>query len=39
VSLSVSVEIAVANRNVAHERYRTGTYQSALAGILEGSAS
>ena len=29
------VEIAVANRNVAHERYRTGTYQAALTGILE----
>jgi glycosyltransferase involved in cell wall biosynthesis len=32
------VEIAVANRNVAHERYRTGTYLSALTGLLEGSA-
>ena len=33
------VEIAVANRNVAHERYRTGTYQSALTGILEGGTT
>jgi glycosyltransferase involved in cell wall biosynthesis len=33
------VEIAVANRNVAHERYRTGAYLSALTAILEGSAS
>ena len=33
------VEIAIANRNVAYERYRTTTYQSALTGILEGSVS
>jgi glycosyltransferase involved in cell wall biosynthesis len=32
------VEVGVANRNVAHERYRTGAYLSALTGILEGSA-
>jgi glycosyltransferase involved in cell wall biosynthesis len=32
------VEVAVANRNVAHERYRTGAYLSALTGILEGRA-
>lgn len=29
------VEIAVANRNVAHERYRTSVYQSALTSLLE----
>lgn len=33
------VEIAVSNRNVAHERYRAGAYQAALTGILEGRAS
>ena len=32
------VEIALANRHVAQERYRTSAYQSALIGILEGIA-
>jgi glycosyltransferase involved in cell wall biosynthesis len=32
------VEIAVANRNLAHERYRTSAYLRALTEILEGSA-
>jgi glycosyltransferase involved in cell wall biosynthesis len=33
------VEIALANRNVAYDRYRTATYLSALTGILESSVS
>jgi glycosyltransferase involved in cell wall biosynthesis len=33
------VEIAVANRNMAHERYRSATYVSALTRILGASAS
>lgn len=33
------VEIAVANRNVAHERYRTSVYQSALTGLLESGSN
>jgi glycosyltransferase involved in cell wall biosynthesis len=32
------LEVALANRHVAHERYRTRAYLSALTGLLEGSA-
>ena len=33
------VGIGLANRNVAHERYRTGAYLTAIMDILEGRAS